>query len=141
MSKKTWGLTANGVRARIMCDLLADRPLAVDWGAPTPGIDSAAEYQRLTSASRHRQGIELHADPLRACERRFAETLSNYLMRELDARQFDRLVVAASPRTLGDLRTAFSQKLSNCVVAECDHDYISLTDWDMIEALRCLLRH
>lgn len=143
MSKITWGLTANGVRAKIVRGLTDERPSSADWssGAHIPAsIARDRPGRRWASGSRRRSGLELHADPLRACERQFAQTLSDYLLRELDVSHFDALVVSAAPRTLGDLRTAFAPKLSNCVVAESDRDYTTLPDREMIDALRGLLR-
>jgi protein required for attachment to host cells len=75
-------------------------------------------------------------DPHEFQEKRFIE----HLARELDAaalaRRFDRLIVAAPPRALGNLRKALSKQTTQLIAAEYDKDFTKSTAPDLAEHVK-----
>jgi protein required for attachment to host cells len=69
-----------------------------------------------------RSSIEYHTDPVEVRERRFVEDLADRLEASRAAGAFQRLVIAAAPNALGDLRPALSEAVKKTVVAELPKD-------------------
>ena len=67
---------------------------------------------------------------------RFAKDLAEILYKRAHANKFDKLVVAADPSTLGELRKEFHQAVSERVIAEVAKD---LTNHPMDEMEKVLL--
>jgi protein required for attachment to host cells len=61
-------------------------------------------------------------DPHELEEQRFTESLAGDVNRAALAKQFDRLILAAPPRTLGILRKSLSSHATERVIAELDKD-------------------
>jgi len=80
-----------------------------------------------------------HSDPVRQQERLFAEELASHLVHSMDKGHFDSLIVAAAPRTLGDLRLAFPDRLHERVICEVAKDITGLPDHDVGGAILRLL--
>ena len=66
--------------------------------------------------------MENPSDPVRQREAAFAAHVVAELDRRRRERAFDRLVVIAAPRTLGDMRAAMTAALREVVTAELDKD-------------------
>ncbi|WP_395019405.1 host attachment protein [Dongia sp.] len=62
------------------------------------------------------------ANPHELEEKRFTESLAEEVNRAALAKQFDRLILAAPPRTLGILRKSLSSHATGRVIAELDKD-------------------
>lgn len=62
----------------------------------------------------------------RVGEARFAETLAGTLNHWAGEGRFERIVIAADPRTLGAMRPHFSADLSARISAEIGHDYTNM---------------
>jgi protein required for attachment to host cells len=59
-------------------------------------------------------------------ERRFVESVAEELEKHLQKGEFERLIVAAAPTALGDLRPAFSKNLKETIVAELPKDLTNI---------------
>jgi protein required for attachment to host cells len=87
-------------------DIMADKPGRSIQSAG-PGSRSAVEY---------------HTDPVEVRERRFVEQVAEVLDAQLRTGAFDRLVIAAAPTALGDLRPALSEQVKATILAELPKD-------------------
>lgn len=76
-----------------------------------------------SSGSPHgRSAMEYSSDPVAVRERRFVENVAEELDRKLQEKAFDRLIIAAAPTALGDLRPALSKQLKEKIMAELPKD-------------------
>lgn len=82
-----------------------------------------------------RSGVAPRTDPERRLERQFVEELSAELEAKAKAGAFDRLIVAASPRALGDFRAVAGKALLDVVVREIHGDYVNGETARLFEAL------
>lgn len=129
-AKTTWVVIADGGQARVFKhdgpgrglspikelqfeqehlqarEIMADKPGRTGSGAG-PGARASMEY---------------HTDPVAVRERRFVERLAETLEQKHAEGAFDRLVIAAAPAALGDLRPALSDGLKAAIVAELPKD-------------------
>ena len=141
--KRIWALIANGGRARVVKYLNSDEEREI--------VDLDFDHERISmppddragrsfaSFGKSRSGIELHTDPVRNNERLFAEMLATDLAQQAGKGHFDALIVAAAPRTLGDLRSAYPASLAKKVVKEIDKDYTRLPDKALTRVLYSLV--
>ena len=143
MHKNTWALVANGGRARLVKYLGdSDAREIIDFN---DGHASAGELmsdragRSFASMGKSRSGMELHSDPVRNQERLFAQQLAGYLRERVNQGELETLLVAASPRTLGDLRSAFPKLLRDRVILESDKDLTGLAEPQLLHALVELL--
>ncbi len=141
---RTWALIADGARARILEN---NGPIHGDphHGSPGHGVtqhdwmpvdglvfqgDHSATHDLVTdrqgrsfsSAGSGRSALESQTDPHRQQKTRFANHLAEVLAKQLQYGAYHRLIIAAPPATLGDLRSAISDKVRAVVVAEFAHD-------------------
>lgn len=143
MYEKTWALVANGGRARIV-KYLGDSDVREvfdinDGQVRTGELLSDRAGRSFASKGKSRSGMELHSDPVRNQERLFAQQLTGFLADKAKNGDMDALLVVASPRTLGDLRSAFPKLLKTKVIQETDKDLTQLAVPDLLEALLELL--
>lgn len=75
-------------------------------------------------------------DPHEFAEKRFIEHLAKELNQAALAKKFDRLIVAAPPRALGNLRKALSKQAAALVVAEYDKDFTKSTAPNLAEHVK-----
>lgn len=87
-------------------EIMADRPGRAGAGT-SPGSKAAMEY---------------HSDPVAVRERKFVERLADVLDEKCRERRFDRLVIAAAPAALGDIRPALSDAVKQTILAELPKD-------------------
>jgi protein required for attachment to host cells len=119
----TWILVADGARAKVYQNKgpgtgLAETrfPEMVGMHEPTRSINADREGYNV-------QGTMVHsADPHREQKRTFARDVAEFLERQVQARAFDRLVLVAPAKTLGDLRSALDDDVANRVVSELAKD-------------------
>jgi protein required for attachment to host cells len=69
-----------------------------------------------------RSSIEYSSDPVHVRERRFVEKLAETLNEKKQEGRFDRLVIAAAPTALGDIRPALSEQVKETILAEMPKD-------------------
>ncbi len=128
-AKTTWILVADGAQAKVfehmgpgkglraIDDLMFEQePLqAQEIMADRPG-------RSFASAGSARSAMEYSSDPVQVRERRFVENVAEELDKQLQKGAFDRLIIAAAPTALGDLRPALSKGLKDVVMAELPKD-------------------
>jgi protein required for attachment to host cells len=137
----TWIVVADGDQAKIfehdgpgkgmhiVKDLsLEQEPLrAQDIMADKPG--------RAGNAGRpgSRSSIDYHTDPVDERERKFLERLADVLDEQHVAGKFERLVIAAAPAALGDLRPALSEGVRETILAELPKDLTNIPTLKLAE--------
>lgn len=135
MARSTWGLALDGARARILRDLeerLDGKPVPAEIALEirrTHAADVMSDKPGRTQASSGtaRSAMEYTSDPVEAAEHAFCDEVLDLLATHLDRGDFDRLVVAAPPRTLGFLRKRRPERLEKATVAEIAKDYLNLS--------------
>jgi protein required for attachment to host cells len=108
------------LRAR---EIMADRPGRAGAGN-APGSRAAMEY---------------HSDPVDLRERRFLESVADVLNARCMEGAFDRLVIAAAPTALGELRPALSEQVRKTVLAELPKDLTNIPTTKLAEHFDDLL--
>jgi protein required for attachment to host cells len=88
-------------------EIMADKPGRSFSSVGGPGARSSMEYS---------------SDPVAVRERRFVEHLADVLNEQHAAHKFDRLVIAAAPAALGDIRPALSDEVKQAIIAEMPKD-------------------
>ena len=138
---RTYILIADGTRAHLL--LSEGRGSAL---TEVPGSEHRIELKADHEMSADRPGrVHESANVARhAIERpdlhqrekgRFAEALANDLDRRLTNREFDRLVIAAAPETLGIIRSVLSAKVKASILAEVAKDLTKLPNPQIKEHL------
>ncbi len=160
-SLKTWALIADGARARILenngtvnggtaSSEHRDSKAAHEWtqveGLVFQGDHSAThelmsdrQGRSFSPAGSGRSALEPQTDPHRQQKTRFAIHLADMLAKQLQAGAYHRLIIAAAPVTLGDLRSAISDKVRATVVAEFDHDLTKIPNHEIAGHLKPIL--
>lgn len=142
--KQIWALTTNGAKAKIVKNLGSrkyEEVIEVDRYPDRVGEMLTVRAGRTCALrGKSRSGLELHSDPVRNQERIFAEKLSAMLTAELQVGKIDALLIAAPPRTLGDLRKVFSNKLIERIVLQVVKDYTGTSKQELLSVWNCLLR-
>ena len=138
----TWILVADGSQARLFSndgpghgvELVSD---AVLRGRNLPGREIMSDRPGRTfdSAGQGRHAKEPRTDPREVEKRRFADQLAAMLEDELNQGKFDRLVLVAPPKALGQLRDELSKSLRARVSAELTKDLTHLPQQELQEHL------
>lgn len=129
----TWVLLADGAQAKVFShsgpgtgltpvrDLLfEEEPLrARDIMADRPG-------RSFSSVGSGRSAMEPHSDPVEVREANFVKSVADALERKFQESAFSRLIIAAAPTALGDLRSALSDHVKGTVVAEEPKDLTNM---------------
>jgi len=125
----TWILIADGARARIFANHGPGKGVTTVEGAefsadhrPDREIMSDKPGRSFESVGTTRHAIEPHHDPHRELKRSFSERLAAMLDEQLAAKAYDRVILVAPPKMLGDLRAALSAHVQAAVYAELDKD-------------------
>ncbi len=126
---RTWILIADGARARILeshgptSPLIAHSELIFsgEHGA-THDIMSDKQGRSFSSQGSRHAAVESHSDPHRELKAKFAHQLAEALEHGLQQNAYDRLVIVASPVTLGDLRSTISDHVRAKVTGELAQD-------------------
>jgi protein required for attachment to host cells len=124
---KVWILVCDGGRSQVLAgegrvSALAPVPGSLRTNdAPDPGADRHGE--RATghaSTGQGRYSVDEHGDPRRAIEARFLQQQLAWL--EERTAEFDRLVIVAPPRALGEIRDRITPALKAKLAAEIAAD-------------------
>ncbi|MGH6943019.1 MAG: host attachment protein, partial [Geminicoccaceae bacterium] len=94
-------------------------------------IASDRPGRSFDSAGQGRHAMEPPTDPQRYAKYAFARELAHRLEEAVHAHRFDRLVVVAAPRTLGDLRDLLPDAVKAKIVAEIDKDLTQVPVHDL----------
>ncbi len=99
---------------RVMREMEQENPPTRDQGEGRPG--------RLNDASfGHKSAVE-ETDWHRVAKERFAREIADRMHALVQAGKIDRLIVAAAPRVLGEMRKAMHRDVESRVIAEIDKD-------------------
>lgn len=138
----TWVATFNGAQARFYEWRRADASLApLDLGVG-PGdhrpIYSDRPIRTYASLGPGRGTGDQETDGERSLEKAYVGRIADALERH--ASQFDRLVIAAAPRALGDFRRAAAPHILDKVWQELHHDYVNTSAGELLDRLseQCL---
>ena len=127
--KTTWIVVADGARARFLVnkgpgtglaaalpeDLMADKRQSRELGRDKPG-------RTFDRAGTGRHAEEPRTDPHRHVQEQFARDVAALLEKHRLAGSYDRLVLVAAPKMLGDLRKALSVETARLADGELDKD-------------------
>ena len=80
-------------------------------------------------------------DPQRYAEYAFARDLSDHLEKAANEHRFDRLILVAAPKALGDLRELLPKTVHGKIVAEIDKDLTNVPTRELGKHLDEHLRH
>lgn len=124
----TWIVVADGARARIFVNRGPGK------GIELSGRELTAEHQRTSDMVRDNlprthesvghtlHSIEPKVDPHQELKRGFTEHLAQLLDQSAAEQAFDRFVIVAPPRVLGDFRKAMSKRLQPLLRSEVGKD-------------------
>lgn len=143
---RTWVLIADGARARVLENDGPGRGLIANEGLVFSG-DHAATHdlvpdrlgRSFSSHGHGRSAIEPRTDPHRELKATFAHRLAEILARGLEEGVYDRLVLVASPVTLGDLRAAISGPVRAKIVGEVAQDLTKIPNSEVARHLEHVL--
>jgi protein required for attachment to host cells len=125
---RTYILIADGARAHLLLSEGRGKPLT-EVPDSDIRVDLKADHDLTTdrpgrvheSANVARHAIE-REDLQRKEKERFVQSLAEGLDRRLANREYERLVIAAAPETLGIIRSALSDKVRAAILAEVAKD-------------------
>lgn len=130
---RTWILIANGSRARIVLyngpgeGLKPVREFDFEDGRLSSGDIMADRPGRtFDSSGPGRHAMAYSSDPTRVGQTRFVSQLLKFLGDELTNTSFDRLIIAAPAKFLGDLRESISKPLQAVTMSELSKDLTHL---------------
>jgi protein required for attachment to host cells len=120
----TWILIVDGTRARVVEHAGPGKGLAtidgLDWSIPAlqaQDIDTDGYGRGPTGGA-----MSSDNDPAKHREAEFVRSVAATMHEKALANAFERLVIAAAPISLGNLRKALSEHVKKRVVAELDKD-------------------
>src|SRR5919112_6608677 len=118
----TWILIADGARARLLeqdrksrhfnptseQEFFGSRAQSKEIASDDRrrSFDSAGRGQPVDVATGGRHGMEPRTDPQRYAEYAFARDLSDHLEKAANEHRFDRLILVAAPKALGEIGRA-----------------------------------
>ena len=128
----TWVLIADGAQARVLENTGPGKGLklveGLDWA-----IEPLQAQEIVTDRPGSKNGggalgggMEPRTDPVEHRETQFVKSVAATLDRKQQQGAFDRLVIAAAPMALGDLRKAISPAVRKTVVAELNKDLTNM---------------
>lgn len=125
----TWILVADGARARVVLNDGPGRgvrrtPVKEFLGpnAPSRAIASDRPGRAFDSGGQGRHAMEPPTDPHEHEQRVFLAEVAGFLDQAAKRGDFDRLVIVAPPRALGNLRAALSEAARAKVTGELNKD-------------------
>jgi protein required for attachment to host cells len=124
----TWVLVADGNQAKVFEHGGPGKGLITVEGLKFEQEPLRAQDINSDRPGRHkgggigsRSGME-QSDPVQVREERFVKSVAEQLEVMRQQGRFDRLIIAASPSALGDIRPALSDGVKDAVVAELPKD-------------------
>jgi len=130
---RTYILIADGAHAHLLLSEGRGKPLALVQGSELskelpPDRELSAERPGRVQESANTARHAIERDDLHRREKeRFAASLAAGLDKRLANGEYDRLVIAAAPETLGVMRSALSERVRSAVLAEVAKDLTKLS--------------
>lgn len=130
----TWLCVADAGTARIKQQTALRGPLASITTLNHPAYEhgryeEAGKGQESVGSARH--GFQDAEGPIRKEKREFATVVADYLGAAAQRGAYQRLVLAAPPKFLGDLRSALDAKAKALVAGEIPKDLTKESDADL----------
>jgi protein required for attachment to host cells len=142
----TWVLIANGAQARVLENTGPGKGLkqvdGLDWAIePLQAQEIVTDRpgSKGGGGGFNRGGMEPRTDPVEHRETEFVKSVAANLDRHQQNGDFDRLVIAAAPIALGEIRKAISASVKKLVVAELNKDLTNLPTAQLDEHLDGIL--
>lgn len=131
-AKTTWIVVADGMHARFLRYRPGEKltpavePELYDPAVHGRSVDLKSDHpgRAIDPGSGAHHTIEPRHDPHTQEKQRFAGKIAEVINAAAARKEFDRLVIAAPPKTLGDLRKALDKHAAALVVAEVHRDLI-----------------
>ena len=140
--KTTWVLIANGGKARIVQRIGTDRRIEDVEGMTfhnelKPARDIMADKQgrAYESVGGARHAMEYPTDPAELVAQQFARELADTLHKAHVGKRYDRLVIAAPPGMMANLRQSLSKDVQASISAEITKDYTKTPVIDLPDRL------
>jgi protein required for attachment to host cells len=141
---RTWILIADSERARVLQNNGPGHGLAAidDMSFSTPHLEArdimADRPGRSFDSTGHtRHAMEYSSDPKRLHEITFMKSVADALA--ANAGRYDRLILVAAPRALGDLRQALAKQVHDKVTADLDKDLTNIPEAKLAEHLASVI--
>lgn len=135
---RSWIVIADGAQARVFENHGPGKGLTA---LPSEEMHKIPRPSRAIAADRpgrshDRMGPGRHAmepptDPHREEKRRFADLLAEHLNEAAQAGSYDRLILVAAPKTLGDLRKALGKDAAAKLDGELDKDLTKVPEHEL----------
>lgn len=129
----TWILIADGAQARVLENTGPGKGLkqvdGLDFGQETvqaQDLVTDRPGRSFSSVGPGRSAMEPRTDPVEHREAEFVKSLAGMLDAENGKGAYNRLVIAAAPIALGDIRKALSPGVKKTILAEIDKDLTNL---------------
>lgn len=142
----TWVLIADGAQARVLENTGPGKGLkqveGLDWSIePLSAQDIVSDKpgRSHSSVGHGRSAMEPKTNPVNHRETEFVKSLADMLDRQQQQGKFDRLVIAAAPIALGDIRKAMSAGVKKTVIAELNKDLTNLPTAQLDQHLNGIL--
>src|SRR5512138_1613055 len=139
---RSWIVIADGAQARILENHGPGKGLVA---LPSEAMHQTLRPSREINADRPgrthdrmgpgRHAMEPPSDPHREEKRRFADLLADHINAAALKHSYDRLVLVAPPKTLGDLRKALSKEAAARLDGELPKDLTKIPDHELPEHL------
>ena len=134
----TWIIIADGARARVLEHAGPGKGLHEVSGlerkqTPLRNADIVSDKpgRSMASVGYGRSAMEPPSDPAARREADFIGNIAVLLDEKLKKGAFDRLILAAAPQALGDLRKSISPQLQQKVMAEVSKDLTHIPNTDI----------
>lgn len=95
--------------------------------------DSMGRVTSLHGSNRHK--LQPHLQPGRHDAITFAQDLSQWLKEAAESGSYDRLILIAAPRTLGDLRPRLHKTVQDRIVAEINKELTKMKELELQKEL------
>jgi protein required for attachment to host cells len=136
--------THAGIKVPRLWIVVADREKAHIYRKITTGIERIADVKIGHGKSHHEDagprgashhGYDVSSEKNHHNDGAFIQKLSAWLDLASKEKVFDRLVLVASPHTLGDIRTSLSKDIQGRIIGEMDKDLIKTPEKEIEDHL------
>ena len=141
----TWILIADGARAKVLKHqgrggelepALDEDMVGMALGHQTKDLVSDQPGETKDRAGFAQRRMDPPMEPQRYAKLSFARDVARMLTEALNRGEYDRLVICAPPKALGDLRQELPTTVRDRVVAEINKDLTTMPDNELKEQVR-----
>ena len=136
--------THGGIEVPRLWVVVADREKAHIYRKTPKGIERIADAKTGHAGSHHQEagsggtvhhGYDVKSEKRHHKDSGFIQKLTEWLESASRENVFDRLILVASPHTLGDIRSSLGKNIQARITAEVDKDLIKLSEKEIEEHL------